>query len=50
MLHEFVHHNGITDKVYHGQPGFSGLTPLGNGSANDSLDNADSYAHLAREL
>jgi hypothetical protein len=50
MLHEFVHHTGVHDHFYHFAPGFSNLTPLGNQSANDSLDNADSYAYFAESL
>jgi len=50
LLHEFVHHIGIADKFYRHQGGFSQLTPIGDRSANDSLDNADSFAHFAREV
>lgn len=50
MLHEFVHHIGIDDKAYHHEASFSSLTPLGDKSAGDSLDNADSYAHFADDL
>lgn len=50
MLHEFVHHTGIRDKFYHHDAGFSTLTPMGDGSAADSLDNADSYAHFAKDV
>ncbi|MET0309933.1 MAG: DUF4157 domain-containing protein [Sphingomonas sp.] len=50
MLHEFVHHTGVTDKQYHHQAGFSTLTPQGNGSASDSLSNADSFAYFAKAL
>ncbi|NER82213.1 MAG: hypothetical protein F6K42_22155, partial [Leptolyngbya sp. SIO1D8] len=50
MLHEFVHHTGIDDKAYHTEATFSNLKPLGDDSANDSLDNADSYATFARDV
>ncbi|HJZ65011.1 MAG TPA: DUF4157 domain-containing protein [Candidatus Acidoferrum sp.] len=50
MLHEFVHHTGVTDKFYVYQAGYSTLQPLGNQAANDSLDNADSFATLAGDL
>lgn len=50
ILHEFVHHSGIDDKSYKASPGFKTLKPLGDHSKQDSLDNADSYAKLAKEL
>ena len=50
MLHEFVHHIGIADQFYSFAPEYSSLTPLGNHSKKDSLDNADSYAHFASDL
>lgn len=51
MLHEFVHHGGIDDKAYKKSSGFGiALQPLGNRSKLDSLDNADSYANLAKDL
>ena len=51
MLHEFFHHMGIRDrKIYYGQPGYSSLTPIGDGSVKDSLSKADAYAHFAKEL
>jgi hypothetical protein len=51
ILHEFCHHLGIHDlKIYYGEPGYSSLTPLGDGSVKDSLSKADAYAHFAKEL
>lgn len=51
LLHEFVHHMGMRDReIYYGQPGYSSLTPIGDGSVNDSLEKADPYAHFAQEL
>lgn len=52
MLHEFVHHSGKADKpnAYAYERGFHSLTPIGDGSEKDSLDNADSYARLAEEI
>ena len=51
MLHEFFHHMGIRDrKIYYGQAGYSSITPIGDGSVNDSLSKADAYAHFAKEL
>lgn len=51
-LHEFVHHVGVTNahECYKHQGCFSTLTPLGDGSATDSLDHADAYASLAVDL
>ncbi|HEY6141020.1 MAG TPA: DUF4157 domain-containing protein [Thermoanaerobaculia bacterium] len=50
MLHEFIHHTGPSDHFYHFKPEFSTLKPLGDGSNLDSLDNADSFAYLAKDL
>ena len=50
MLHEFVHHSGIGDHFYRFESGFSSLTPRGDNSPTDSLDNADSFAYFARDL
>jgi hypothetical protein len=52
MLHEFVHHTGVSNahEVYKGTPGFSALTPIGDGSATDSLDHADTYASFAVQV
>jgi hypothetical protein len=50
MLHESVHHIGIDDKFYSWQSGYNTLTPRGDGSALDSLDNADSYSELAEDV
>jgi hypothetical protein len=51
MLHEFFHHMGIRDNgIYYGGASYSSLTPIGDGSANDSLSKADAYAHFAEEL
>lgn len=50
LLHEFVHHTGVLDKFYQSDSGFASLTPRGDRSATDSLDNADSYAYFARAV
>ncbi len=51
LLHEFVHHiGGVSDKFYRHQAGYQGLTPIGDSSANDSLDNADSFSEFAEAL
>jgi hypothetical protein len=52
MLHEFVHHTGVTNahEAYKGTPGFSSLKPLGDGSASDSLSHADTYASFALDM
>ncbi|TQV82483.1 DUF4157 domain-containing protein [Exilibacterium tricleocarpae] len=50
MLHEFIHHFGVSDKFYRHQSGFSTLVPAGNGSATDSLDNADSFSEFAKAV
>ena len=50
MLHEFVHHTGVRDQHYHWDAAFATLTPRGDGSSTDSLNNADSFAYLAKDL
>ncbi|MEQ1903079.1 MAG: M35 family metallo-endopeptidase [Pirellulaceae bacterium] len=50
LVHECAHRTGIEDKFYKHDAGFSTLTPQGNKSATDSLDNADSYAYFAKQL
>lgn len=50
MLHEFVHHTGVLDQYYRWDSAFSKLTPRGDGSNLDSLNNADSYAHFAKDV
>jgi uncharacterized protein DUF4157/annexin-like protein/lysine-specific metallo-endopeptidase family protein len=51
ILHEFFHHMGMRDRgIYYGQSGYSSLTPIGDGSVNDSLGKADAYAHFAKDL
>lgn len=52
MLHEFVHHTGVSNahEVYKHMSAFSTLTPLGDGSATDSLDHADAYASFAKDV
>jgi hypothetical protein len=50
MLHEFVHHQGVGDHFYSWEGGFATLTPSGDHSATDSLDNADSFAYFAKQL
>lgn len=51
VLHEFVHHAGIPEPgIYVWNPAFARLTPSGNGSATDSLANADAFAHFAKDL
>lgn len=50
MLHEFIHHTGVADQFYvHQTAGFSGLSPNFTGGPTDSLNNADSYTHFAKE-
>jgi hypothetical protein len=51
VLHEFVHHSHIHEQlIYYGAPGYSALVPSGNASATDSLHNADSFAHFAKDV
>jgi hypothetical protein len=50
MLHEFVHHTGVLDQHYQWDPAYKTLTPRGDGSSTDSLNNADSFAYTAKDL
>jgi len=51
MLHEFVHHTGIIEKkAYKWDASFRTLTPRGDGTQQDSLGNADSFAYFAKEV
>jgi hypothetical protein len=50
VLHEFVHHTGVLDQHYIWDSAFATLTPRGDGSSTDSLNNADSFAYFAKGL
>ena len=52
VLHEFVHHTGVSNpnEIYRHDGGFNNLTPIGDGSALDSLDHADTYTRFAETV